>query len=1581
MLVSDTGSSETSFLDGSAVEGELLVYRVAALFDGVVGEGSVRARVRYEVSEPVLRAVEPEPEPDVVLLSGVLGVGAQVGSFPQLSGYSRWARVGSLSVDRFAVEGVFYRVLVLVVHADGLYLGVDRALPSDFALTVSGERFVASESLVPPLPVRGGYWWPLDSALWAVDDVVEVTLSMEGSGSVDSRASAPPSAYFADVPERHEGTGPLELRLYFDEPGLDVSAEMLRDHALEVTGGSVSGVRAATRAGNAWIVTVDPAGTGDIVVALSAAVDCALVSAVCSSDGRMLRNRAEAVIAGLSSDASLSFLDVGGLALSPVFDPEVTLYTAEAPAGTDTVTADAVAGDPDAVVEFSPADADAGVGGHQVALVAGGQTAVTVTVTAADGSVRRYWTLISVPADTVPDPGESEAPPQLSELQLGGLEPVEFTPEQTRYEVEAKPDVAETTVVLGLEEQGATIEVLTARGDDPALVLDSADVDFSAEGHQAQLSTTGDTLVVVRVTSADGLRQKIYVVLVRGIGSAPAGLGGAPVPKNGAGIDLSSLLRSAGAQALVPRVGVPTLSSLSLDGVTLDQPFAAATTDYTASVGADVSFVTVAATGASGASVTITPNDADTGTGGHQIALVAGEPGGEATMTAIAVIVRATDGSLNAYIVTVSREAPPSDDATLSALSISDATLSPTFDSVTTDYESAVANATSQVTVTAAGTDDGAAAAIAPSDADANTDGHQVDLAEGPNTITVTVTAANGTDVLAYTVEVFRDAAADNATLTALSLEGIELSPAFAAGTHSYAATVDNSVAQVTLNLATAHTSATVQVVPADSDPNTAGYQIPLTAPDAGGTPAVTAVAIIVTAADTTTRQTYVVDVTRNATTVEDLLPDKCNLGATVDTIGTFYQSTSFVRRCLSILDYKEFKYDPVGSRIHGWARFYKLQIAEDATSVQIEMTGIFTSHHYLVRDAQGAVVAHVFYQVDNPNGASCEEYELGIPCSSVSLLETRLDSGTYIVELIQHYRTGRFWPRAFNVQIDIGAGGPDIPADITTSESVSPGGVPTLSSLSLEGVTLDQPFAAATTDYTASVGADVSYVTVAATGASGASVTITPNDADTGTGGHQIALVAGEPGGEATMTAIAVIVRATDGSLNAYIVTVSREAPPSDDATLSALSISDATLSPTFDSVTTDYESAVANATSQVTVTAAGTDDGAAAAIAPPDADANTDGHQVDLAEGPNTITVTVTAANGTDVLAYTVEVFREAAVDNATLTALSLDGIELSPAFAAGTHSYAATVDNSVAEVTLNLATAHTSATVQVVPADSDPNTAGYQIPLTAPDAGGTPAVTAVAIIVTAADTTTRQTYVVDVTRNATTVEDLLPNKCNLGATVDTIGTFYQSTSFVRRCLSILDYKEFKYDPVGSRIHGWARFYKLQIAEDATSVQIEMTGIFTSHHYLVRDAQGAVVAHVFYQVDNPNGASCEEYELGIPCSSVSLLETRLDSGTYIVELIQHYRNGRWWPRAFNVQIDIGAGGAEIPADVTTSASVSPGAETFTASRPSATATGSGSSWMRTLVTRSISATPSPATVAGSVIRTCTGCMTSTAH
>ena len=66
VLVSDTGSVETSYLDVSAaVGGELFVYRVVALADGVAGKRSGPARVRYAAPEPEPDpAPEPEPEPD-----------------------------------------------------------------------------------------------------------------------------------------------------------------------------------------------------------------------------------------------------------------------------------------------------------------------------------------------------------------------------------------------------------------------------------------------------------------------------------------------------------------------------------------------------------------------------------------------------------------------------------------------------------------------------------------------------------------------------------------------------------------------------------------------------------------------------------------------------------------------------------------------------------------------------------------------------------------------------------------------------------------------------------------------------------------------------------------------------------------------------------------------------------------------------------------------------------------------------------------------------------------------------------------------------------------------------------------------------------------------------------------------------------------------------------------------------------------------------------------------------------------------------------------------------------------------------
>ena len=107
----------------------------------------------------------------------------------------------------------------------------------------------------------------------------------------------------------------------------------------------------------------------------------------------------------------------------------------------------------------------------------------------------------------------------------------------------------------------------------------------------------------------------------------------------------------------------------------------------------------------------------------------------------VTVEVTAEDTSITrTYTVTVTRAAPLSADASLSALSLSGVTLDPAFDTGTKTYTASVADSVSSTAVTAQTRHDGASAVV-ELDGTVDADG-TVDLAEGPNTITVVVTAA-----------------------------------------------------------------------------------------------------------------------------------------------------------------------------------------------------------------------------------------------------------------------------------------------------------------------------------------------------------------------------------------------------------------------------------------------------------------------------------------------------------------------------------------------------------------------------------------------------------------------------------------------------------------------------------------------------------------------------------------------------------------------------------------------------------------------------------------------------------------------
>ncbi|TGG90200.1 MAG: hypothetical protein ERJ67_11260, partial [Aphanocapsa feldmannii 277cV] len=153
---------------------------------------------------------------------------------------------------------------------------------------------------------------------------------------------------------------------------------------------------------------------------------------------------------------------------------------------------------------------------------------------------------------------------------------------------------------------------------------------------------------------------------------------------------------------------------------------------------------------------------------------------------------------------------------------------------------------------------------------------------------------------------------------------------------------------------------------------------------------------------------------------------------------------------------------------------------------------------------------------------------------------------------------------------------------------------------------------------------------------------------------------------------------------------------------------------------------------------------------------DSDSDSFPIDLNVGNNTITVSVTADDGTTMKTYTIDVTR-AASTNAALLTLSLDGtkpVDLNPAFSADTTEYTATVENETESLSLSPTTEHDNATIEVqvnndaVTRNSD---SSFPIPLNVGN-------NTITVSVTAEDDTTTRTYTINVTRAASTNAALL-------------------------------------------------------------------------------------------------------------------------------------------------------------------------------------------------------------------------------
>ena len=630
--------------------------------------------------------------------------------------------------------------------------------------------------------------------------------------------------------------------------------------------------------------------------------------------------------------------------------------------------------------------------------------------------------------------------------------------------------------------------------------------------------------IAIVVTAADGITTKTYTVTVTR--AAPATLS--------TDADLSGLTISAGA---------------------LDPVFAAATEGYAVNVGNDVTSITVTPTVADdGASVTVAGSAVASGAASSAIALTAG------VAKAIAIVVTAEDGSTTkTYTVTVTRAAPAtlSTDADLSGLTISASTLSPTFAAATEGYAVSVGNDVTSITLTPTTNNDGATLTVDGTAVTSGATSAAIALTAGvAKAIAIVVTAEDGITTKTYTVTVTRAAPATlstDADLSGLTISAGTL-PTFASGTISYAVSVDNDVASVTVTPTVADDGASVTVAGTAVASGATSGAIDLTA-------GANAIDIVVTAEDGTTTKTYTVTVTRATNTAPSIQGSGAvnyaeNGAGSVATYTATDDENNTITWSLTGTDAGLFRLDETSGVLtfrtlpdYETKRSYAVTVTatdngtpnESSTPLDLTITIVNADEAGAISDISGTVqvgqtltagaitdpdspstpVTDITYQWQAlPSGSVASD--IGSDSSTYTLTENELND---LIQVIVTYTDGHGSGKTLT----------SASTGVVLAESVVLSDDADLSALTISEGTLPA-FAAATISYTVSVGNDVASVTVTpTTNDDDASVTVAGAAVTSATASGAIALTVGA-------NTIDIIVTAQNGvAMKTYTVTIDR--------------------------------------------------------------------------------------------------------------------------------------------------------------------------------------------------------------------------------------------------------------------------------------------------------------------------------------------------------------------------------------------------------------------------------------------------------
>ena len=384
-------------------------------------------------------------------------------------------------------------------------------------------------------------------------------------------------------------------------------------------------------------------------------------------------------------------------------------------------TVSATANDAAATVAFAPQDADANVEGHQVDLSAG-RNVVRVTVTAEDGFTKRYTVSIN---RGVTDVGGWQAGADLDGLIAAGIDDPQgiWSDGTTVWVADTEDDKLYAYNLSDRMRDDARDISLGAGNGDPGGIWSDGTIIWVADGSDQELYA---------YNLSDGMRDDGRDITLDTSNDAPFGIW-----SDGTTmwvVDQRKFKRFAynlsdGGRDLSRDKALAR--DIFLNGIWSDR-----TTMWVANSTDDKLFASRLSDGVreDGRDITLATNNND--------------PRGIWSDGTTMWVGDWLDKKLYAYIM------PLTGDARLSELSVSPKDIV-SFDGDRRSYEVGVDSSVTRATVSATANDDAARVAFAPQDADANVEGHQVDLSAGRNVVRVTVTAEEGF-TQDYTVRVNR---------------------------------------------------------------------------------------------------------------------------------------------------------------------------------------------------------------------------------------------------------------------------------------------------------------------------------------------------------------------------------------------------------------------------------------------------------------------------------------------------------------------------------------------------------------------------------------------------------------------------------------------------------------------------------------------------------------------------------------------------------------------------------------------------------------------------------------------------------